>query len=273
MDASATTSVGAWVAIIAGLVGLGLSLVGAYQTWRTRQLAKAKRLADAAMMAVRRVEASYVRPILQSRLEAALMAWLTPTTTMATRMDVSTASLYDAADIQHGAAIRDLGCPPPLFLAQCTVGGTSRMRLFCRLQREVRLNATEKSEAQRRAVETLVLALQAMPAPPVRVFTPREVKRATPGLMEQVEGAFQLRPRASGTLIEEFNVFCPSASVVWIASEGGGADGGDEDAPPPPSSVVDGGDCPRAAVGVRGARRNSLMVNTTQPHPQATTYY
>ena len=181
MDTNISTSVGAWVAIIVGVLGLGLSVAGAYHAWRERRLARAKRLADTAAMAVRRVEATYVRPILQDRLEAAVGAWQR-------EMQTTTGS------------------------AEVGIEGRAwwRMRLFCRLQREVRLNATEKTEAQRRGVENLLTALRGMPAPPLRVHTERQVQAASGALAEQVEGAFQLRPRASTTLIGEFNTFCPA---------------------------------------------------------------
>ena len=173
------------MAIVVGVMGMGLSLVGAYHAWRERRVARAKRLTDAAAIAVRRVEATYVRPILQQRLEAAVHAW---------RREVP------IAPADGGGSSRD-------------DRAWWRMCLFCRLQREVRLNADEKTEARRRGVDGLVTTLRDMPSPPLRVHTERQRRRAAGTLAEQIEGAFQLRPRASTTLITEFNAFCPVAGV------------------------------------------------------------
>ena len=206
-----STSVGAWVAIIVGVLGLVLSVAGAYHAWRERRLARAKRLADTAAMAVRRVEATYVRPILQERLEAAVGAW---------QQEMQRAgSTVVVVGGEGGMA----GCVegPSMTVTPDARGAWWRMRLFCRLQREVRLNAAEKTEAQRRGVEGLLTALRGMPSPPLRVNTDRRVQSAAGALAEQIEGAFQLRPRASTTLIGEFNAFCPPSTGPMPMGGGG----------------------------------------------------
>lgn len=85
-----------------------------------------------------------------------------------------------------------------------------RMLLFCDLQREVRLDSVEKAEAQRRSVENLVDALRVMPSPPLRVRTAADVQRHEGRLCEVIEGAYQLRPRLSASVIREFAQFCPA---------------------------------------------------------------
>ena len=72
------------------------------------------------------------------------------------------------------------------------------MLLFVRMQKEVALTDQEKELAQQTAMENLAAALRSMPHPPLRIKdTDHHLYCKEGRLRELVEGAYQLRNRAS----------------------------------------------------------------------------
>lgn len=166
-----TTDVNLWIAVCTGALTFVASSYGMFRTFQQRRLDAEKRLFDAATVAVRRVEAAYVRPILRNR------------------------SLMVINElIQHPHASSD----PLIF----------RMNLFCALQHRVCLTAVEKEIAHQTAVDNLVEQLRGMPNPPLRVGKDPQQHQARLGGL--VEIAYNMRPRPSGDMIQQLGGFCCS---------------------------------------------------------------
>ena len=183
MDALAAVLV-VWLPLATGVVAVAGALAGAHRAWIDQRRAQGARLADAARAAERLAEAAYVRPLLRRRLEASVEAFLA-----------------DGRRADHAT--------------------TARLRLFCRLTADVRLDPAEKRTARVHAYNELVELLRAMPHPPVRVrgggtagADPADadaddaaLARAAPRLVRALEVAYNLAPRPAGTLIAELGAF------------------------------------------------------------------
>lgn len=118
--------------------------VAAYTTFRaveTRRVERQARLAQAAVVAVRRTEAGFVRPLLRDRMAEAVASYLA----------------------------RRAG-EPPLHL---------RLQLFSELQRAVALTDEEKRVAHTVAVNHLVTLLRSMPSAPLRAPLVESTQRKT----------------------------------------------------------------------------------------------
>lgn len=169
MDVAASATI--WLAVLGSIltaVGTMYGMVRTYLEWR---LDKARRLNDAAAIAVRRTEAAFVRPLLKERMLEVLQS-------------VPPVSSSTGSVIEY------------------------RSRLFCALQRCVGLRCDEKKKAQEDAVRFLVEHLRAMPSPPLRLKTDRDVARYHGRLRELVELAYNLRPRPSADMIRGVGEFC-----------------------------------------------------------------
>ena len=173
---SVEQTAGVWIAILVGAVTALGTLYGIYHTWQQWRQDRVHRLSQAALLAVRRTEATFVRPILRERLRTAVLDFL----------------------IQHPDHAVDL---------------RMRMLLFCELQRSVGLTEEEKRTAHTTAVNHLVTILRTVPAPPLHVHSDANVRRHNGRLGEQIENAYSVRPRPSATLIEQLGRFVrPTAS-------------------------------------------------------------
>lgn len=159
-----------WIGVLTAVVTVLGSLYTIYREWQQWRQNQARRLDDAATVAVRRTEASFVRPRLTDRLGHAL------TTFVAT---------HPTDD-------------PVRF----------RTLLFAELNRRVRLTEDEKTEARETGVRNLVSAMRTAPSPPLKVFTAEQVQEHRGRLLELVENAYGLRPRASADLIRQLANFC-----------------------------------------------------------------
>ena len=109
---------------------------------------------------------------------------------------------------------------------------TNRMLLFVQMQKEVALSDQEKEVAQQTAMENLAAALRGMPHPPLRIKDSDHHLYCKEGrLRELVEGAYQLRNRASAENRRAFvvyactgtnhSVLCVVLSVVSSQSPSG----------------------------------------------------
>jgi hypothetical protein len=164
--------IGVWIAVGTGVVTGCATLYGLYREWIGFRQRQAERLRDTAIVAVRRTEASYVRPLLRERLAATVGTFVTE------RGDL------DALRFR-ALLFRDLHCG-------------------------MRLDEDEKRVAQGTAVNHLVGLLRGMPHTPLRVSTDEEVRRAERTLRELVETAYSIRPRPSVDMLQQFAHFCGS---------------------------------------------------------------
>ena len=162
--------VGVWVAVGTGIVTGLAALFGLYREWWTFRQRQADRLLDAATVAVRRAEATIVRPLLRQRLTEALGRAV--------------------EDYRHLDALR------------------FRVLLFRDLQCALYLTDGEKRLANDTAVNLLVAQLRAMPSPPLRVDSDRDTARANRRLRELVETTYSLRRRPNVDMLQQLAYFC-----------------------------------------------------------------
>ena len=163
------SNIGYWLAIATGIVtGFG-TVYGLWREWQMFRQNQVTRLVNAANIAVRRTEASVVRPILSERMADTIVSFVS----------------------SHP------DCDPIRF----------RTLLFRDLYRSMKLNADEKEIAKRTACNHLISLLQGMPTPPLRVKKDSQIKKNLPVIEEQVETAYGLRLRPSLDLMQQLASF------------------------------------------------------------------
>lgn len=72
-DVTVQENLSVWMAVVVGVFTALATAYGMYRAWQQRRQDSVQRLSQAAQLAVRRTESSYVRPILHERLETSLM--------------------------------------------------------------------------------------------------------------------------------------------------------------------------------------------------------
>ena len=153
MSSSWEGSIGIWLAIATGVItGLGTAF-GVWREWQIYRQNQITRLNNAAIVAVRRSEATVVRPILINRMSDVISEF------------VQTHNNID----------------------------TSRFRvlLFKELYARVRMSEEEKHLAKSTAIHYLIDILQSMPSPPLRIKTERQLSRNSRAVHELVETAYK----------------------------------------------------------------------------------
>ena len=180
-----------WLAILTGVITALATLYGLWREWQAYRQNQALRLSNAAMVAVRRTEASLVRPRLGERLADTVQ-----------RFTLTNAS-------------NPLG-PVPY-----------RALLFGELQRNMRLPEEDKRLAKTTATNHLITSikapmisvavlcaiLQGLPSPPLRLYTDDQINQHIHTLHEQIENAYGLRLRPSLDLVQQLVYFCGSTSL------------------------------------------------------------
>ena len=170
------TLLAVWFGIATGIVTILGTLYGIWREWQIRRQQQATRLATAAASAVRRAEATVVRPLLTDRM----------------------------------------GDTISLFVQQHPSEDPTRFRtlLFRHLQQSMQLSEEEKLLAKQTAVNILITTLQGMPSAPVRVKSDDDINKNMKKINEAVETAYGLRPRPTVEMLNNLATFCGGATVV-----------------------------------------------------------
>ena len=176
-----TDAVGVWIAIVAvGITSMGTAY-GVYREWQQRRMNQVTRLNEVANIAVRRTEASVVKPILLGRL-------------LLTLEQFTSAHSQETDHLQF------------------------RAQLFGELHRAVRLTADEKMHARLNAKNHLVGLLKTMPNPPLVVHSEKQELQHEGRMMELIETAYGLRVRPSTDLMQQLSMFCRGESAVDVTT-------------------------------------------------------
>jgi hypothetical protein len=169
-------NVGVWLAIVTGIVtGMG-TVFAMWREWQQFRQNQVVRLTNAAIVAVRRTEASIVRPLLMVRMTEAVNRFV-----------------HDHE-----------GMDPNRF----------RSLLFSELYTVLRLSEDEKKLAKQTAENHLLALLRTMPSPPLRVKSDAQLKRNLHAVAEEVETAYSARPRPGVELLMQMAQFCGNALVT-----------------------------------------------------------
>lgn len=173
------TTLGVWVAVSTGIVTALGALYGVYREWQAYRQNQVQRLANAAMVAVRRAEANLVRPLLRERM-------------------TDTIQRFATRPAPRGDGLNEV---------------TFRVLLFCELHDGMRLTDAEKKQAHTVATNHLIAALRAMPSPPVHVYTDSQVTKHSGLLQELVENAYSTRIRPNTDLLQQLALFIGVSGV------------------------------------------------------------
>lgn len=168
-------AVGIWIVIATGVVAIMGSLYGLYKEWQQRRINQTVRLNDAAMLAVRNAEASFVRPLLTNRLAETLKQFTT--------------EHIDDPDHLHFRAL-----------------------LFVELHRGVQISKDEKAHAKLLATNVFISIMKCMPNPPIKIHTDADEIQHAGRISEVLELAYSLRTRPSVDLMQQVAVFCSGAT-------------------------------------------------------------
>ena len=173
---SLENSVAVWFGIGTGIITAVATLYGIWREWQTRRQLQATRLATAASSAVRRTEATIVRPLLTERMGDTISVFVQ----------------------QHPSE------DPTGF----------RILLFRHLQLSMQLSEEERLLAKQAAVNILITTLQGMPSAPVRVTSDDDITKNLKTINEAVETAYGLRPRPTVEMLNNLATFCGGSVVV-----------------------------------------------------------
>ena len=170
------TLVAVWFGIATGIVTALATVYGVWREWQTRRQQQATRLATAAASAVRRTEATIVRPLLTERM----------------------------------------GDTISVFVQQHPLEDPTRFRtlLFRHLQQSMQLSEEEKLLAKQTAVNILITTLQGMPSAPLRVKSDDDINKNLKKIQEAVETAYGIRPRPTVEMLNNLATFCGGTVVV-----------------------------------------------------------
>lgn len=175
-------TIGIWIVIATGLAATMGSFYGMYKEWQQRRINQTTRLNEAAMLAVRNAEASFVRPLLTDRLAETLQRFTT--------------QHVDDPDHLHFRAL-----------------------LFVELHRSVRINKDEKAHAKLVATNLFVSIMKCMPNAPIKIHTTADEVHHAGRISEVLEIAYGIRTRPSVDLMQQVAGFC-SGSMVRETARG-----------------------------------------------------
>lgn len=163
-------SVTIWLPLMTGIITILLTLFGIYKGRQDRRKQRQLLLAQLAVVAVRLTGATYVRPRLKERIEIII---------------------EDEGSKRSPNVDNDVW----------------RMRLFCRLQRDVGLTTAEKSEARTISFNNLVNSIRSHATPPIDINSDKKLNQCTGLLYHEVETAYNLNPQQSNVMIMDLAAF------------------------------------------------------------------
>lgn len=170
-------SVTIWLPLMTGIVTFLLTLYGVYKSRQERHRQRQALLAQLAAVAVRLTGATYVRPKFKDRIEAIIAD--------------------DEYHRRRKVAVAGIGEDNTLW----------RMRLFCRLQREVGLQPEEKTEARTVSFNNLVDAIRGHATPPIDIRDEKKLNKNRGLLYHEIETAYNLNAQQSNAMIMDLATF------------------------------------------------------------------